>query len=221
MEQRIKEVVIFARVSSEDKGDYQRQSYERQINDLTEYASRNNMIVKKIFAEKISGARKNDERPELISMISYISQNKIDKVLTSELSRIGRNPLEVLKTIDILNQHKISLFIQNYNIETLTDEGKINPMSEFLITILAEIARMERKTIQERMYSGYHSFRLNGGKVGRKQGYVKSDAKLLVEYVEEVKLLRKGYSLRNIAKITGRSVSTVQKIKAVVAKQRN
>lgn len=219
MEQRIKEVVIFARVSSEDKGDYQRQSYERQISDLTEYASRNSMIVKKIFAEKISGARKNDERLELMSMISYISQNKIDKVLTSELSRIGRNPLEVLKTIDILNRYKISLFIQNYNIETLTDEGKINPMSEFLITILAEVARMERKTIQERMNSGYRSFRLSGGKVGRKQGYVKSDEKLLVEYVEEVKLLRKGYSLRNIAKITGRSLSTVQKIKVVVMKQ--
>lgn len=92
-------------------------------------------------------------------------------------------------------------------------------MSQLLVTILAEIARMERKTMQERMESGYRNYRENGGKVGRKVGYRKDERKLLQEYVDEVKLLRKGYSLRNVAKITGHSVSTIQKIKLVLAKQ--
>lgn len=86
-------------------------------------------------------------------------------------------------------------------------------MSQFLITILAEVARMERKTIRERVESGYNNFRANGGKVGRKEGYRKSDDEMREEYAEEIRLLKKGYSLRNIQKITNTSVNTLRKIK--------
>ena len=209
----MKEVIIFARVSSTNE----RQDYQRQVNDLTEYAVKNGMKIQKVFAEKISGARKNQERKELMSMVEYIRENRVDKVLVTELSRLGRDTLQILQTLDILNEHRISLYIQNYNIDTLTSKGEVNPMSQFLITILAEIAKMERKTIQERMQSGYLNYRAMGGKVGRKEGYRKDEEKLLAEYVEEVKLL-KNYSLRNVAKITGRSVSTIQKIKLILAK---
>ncbi len=210
----MKEVIIFARVSSTNE----RQDYQRQVNDLTEYAVKNGMKIQKVFAEKISGARKNQERKELMSMVEYIRENRVDKVLVTELSRLGRDTLQILQTLDILNEHGISLYIQNYNIDTLTSKGEVNPMSQFLITILAEIAKMERKTIQERMQSGYLNYRAMGGKVGRKEGYRKDEEKLLAEYVEEVKLLKKNYSLRNVAKITGRSVSTIQKIKLILAK---
>jgi DNA invertase Pin-like site-specific DNA recombinase len=84
-------------------------------------------------------------------------------------------------------------------------------MSQFLITILAEIARMERKTIRERVESGYKNYRANGGKVGRKTGYRKSDIDMKEQYGEEIKLLRKGISLRNISKITGTSINTIRK----------
>ena len=186
MKQEIKEVVIFARVSS--TGD--RQDYQRQVNDLTDYATRNGMKVKRVFAEKVSGGKRNEEREELMNMIAYVKEHKVKKILASELSRVGRNTLQVLKTIEILNENGISLFIQNYGIETLTDEGKINPMSQLLVTILAEIARMERKTIQERMESGYRNYRENGGKVGRKVGYRKDERKLLQEYVDEVTYMK-------------------------------
>lgn len=88
-------------------------------------------------------------------------------------------------------------------------------MSQFLVTILAEVARMERKTIRERVESGYNNFRANGGKVGRKVGYRKSDEDMKEEYKEEVRLLKKGISLRNVQKITGTSVNTLRKIKAI------
>ena len=106
--------------------------------------------------------------------------------------------------------------MQNYNIETLTPEGKINPMSQFLITILAEVARMERKTIRERVASGYQNFRNNGGKVGRKVGYSKSNETMKEEYAEEIRLLKRGYSLRNTAKLTGTSVNTLRKLTALM-----
>lgn len=204
----MKKVVIFARVSSTNGT----QDYERQINDLQTLASANNWTVEAVFAEKVSGAKKNIERTELMNMIDYINSHDINKVLVTELSRLGRDTLQVLQAIEILNQNKVSVFIQNYNIETLTSEGEINPMSQFLITILAEVARMERKTIRERVASGYQNFRNNGGKVGRRIGYTKSDEAMREEYAEELRLLKRGYSLRNTSKLTGTSINTLRKL---------
>ncbi len=205
-------VVIYARVSSTNGS----QDYQRQINDLTVFANAHNYNVKTTFAEMVSGAKKNTDRAELLKMIEYVNQNGIDKVLVTELSRLGRDTLQVLQAIEILNQNKISLYIQNYNIETLTPLKEINPMSQFLITILAEVARMERKTIRERVASGYDNYRNNGGKVGRKEGYKKTDEVMKEQYAEEIKLLRKGYSVRNISKITGTAINTIQKVKQLI-----
>lgn len=201
----MKKVVIFARVSTNG------QEYDRQVNELTTLAQRNNWIVSAVFCEKISGAKKNTERKELLRMIDYIQTNKINTVVVTELSRLGRDTLQVLEVIENFNKLGISLYIQNYHIETLTEDGNINSMSQFLITILAEVARMERKTIRERVESGYNNFRANGGKVGRKIGYRKSDADMKEQYAEEIRLLRKGISLRNISKITGSSINTIRK----------
>ena len=202
--------VIFARVSTSV------QEYDRQVNELTAFANGNGWVVEAVFAEKVSGAKANNERTELLNMISYVEANHIDKVLVTELSRLGRDTLQVLEVIEMLNGKGISLYIQNYNIETLTKEGKVNAMSQFLITILAEVARMERKTIRERVESGYKNYRAAGGKVGRKVGYQKSESMMKEQYTEEIKLLKKGYSLRNIAKITGTSINTIRKCKGLI-----
>ena len=201
----MKKVVIFARVSTNI------QDYERQVNELTAVAHNNNWMVAETFCEKISGAKKNAERKELSKMIDYVRNNNINMVLVTELSRLGRDTLQVLEVIEQFNKLGISLFIQNYHIETLNENGTINTMSQFLITILAEVARMERKTIRERVESGYKNYRANGGKVGRKEGYRKSDIDMREQYAEEIRLLRKGISLRNISKITGTSINTIRK----------
>lgn len=202
--------VIFARVSTNV------QEYDRQINELTVLAKSNGWSVEAVFAEKISGAKSNKERTELLNMVSYVEGNHINKVLVTELSRLGRDTLQVLEVIQMLNEKGISLYIQNYNIETLTKDGKVNAMSQFLITILAEVARMERKTIRERVESGYKNYRANGGKVGRKIGYKKTEETIREQYTEEIKLLKKGYSLRNISKITGTSINTIRKCKSLI-----
>jgi len=54
---------------------------------------------------------------------------------------------------------------------------------------------------------------MNGGKLGRKKGSVKSDEKMKEEYKETINLLKKGYSIRNIAKLQGIGISTVQRVK--------
>jgi DNA invertase Pin-like site-specific DNA recombinase len=207
----MKKAVILARVST------QQQEFERQINELTEFANRMNLQIVKVFANKISGAKKNEDRPEIQEMIEYVKSNQIDKVLVLEISRLGRNTLEALKVIELLNEEKICLYVKNYNIETIDEEGKVNPMAQFLVTILLEVARMERTTIKQRMESGYANYRNTGGKVGRKEGFRKSTDQMKSEYLEELKLLRKGISLRNVSKITGTSVNTLRKVAEIGA----
>ena len=205
----MEKVCILARVST------QIQDYDRQVNELTTFANSHQMEVVKVFANKISGITKNEDRTEIQGLISFVKTNKVDKVLCLEISRLGRNTLEALKVIEMLNQHKICLFVKNYNLETLDSNGKINPMAQLLITLLLEIGNMERLTTRQRMESGYKNHIANGGRVGRKVGYKKSDEEIKKQYVEETKLLRKGYSLRNISKITGTSVNTLRKVKLV------
>lgn len=203
----MKKVCILARVSTMS------QDFERQINELTSYAKSNGMEVVKIFANKISGATKNEDRTEIQELISYVKTNKVDKVLCLEISRLGRNTLEALKVIELLNEQKIPLFVKNYSLETLDQDGNINPMAQLLITLLLEISSMERLTTRQRMESGYKNHIANGGSVGRKVGFRKTSNDMKLQYVEEIKLLRKGYSLRNVQKITNTSVNTLRKLK--------
>ncbi len=203
-------ICIFARVSTSI------QEYDRQVNELTTLAQRNGWNVEAVFCEKISGAKKNADRKELSRMVDYVQAHNINKVAVTELSRLGRDTLQVLEVIEQFNKLGISLYIQNYGIETLTESGEVNPMSQFLITILAEVARMERKQIRERVESGYKNYRANGGKVGRKEGYRKSESEMREQYAEEIRLLRKGISLRNISKITGTSINTIRKFQTLI-----
>jgi DNA invertase Pin-like site-specific DNA recombinase len=205
----MEKVVLFCRVSSTSD----RQNYDRQVNDLMQLAKSRNFQVEAVFTEKVSGVTKNQNRPELMKMVEFVNCNQIDKILVTELSRLGRDPLQILQTIEILNENKISLYIQNYNIESLTPEKEINPMSQFLVTILAEIARMERRTIENRLASGYKNFRSQGGTVGRKSGFRKSEAAMCEEYAEEIKMLKKGYSYQHISQISSTNKNTLTKLK--------
>lgn len=203
-------VVIFSRVSTNS------QDYARQTNELKEYAGIMNWNVIGIFEEKISGAKKNEERPILSDMIQFIKSNQVDKVLCWELSRIGRNTIEVLKTIQLLNENCISLYIKNHNLETLNDKCEINPMSQFMVQILTSVSEMEKTTTRQRIKSGYDDFRKSGGKVGRKLGSIKSEESILNENKEVVKLLRQGYSVRKVMKLADKSSGLVQKVKKLI-----
>lgn len=205
-------VVILARVSTN------RQDYERQINELTDYCKRAEWDVVRVFANKVSGAKSVEERTEIQEMVTYIKENDVKRVVVLEISRLGRNTLEALKVIHTLNEAGVSLYIKNYNLETLNPDGKPNPVASLITTILLEIAQMERLTIQERMASGRDQYiarcRAEGRKMGRPSSYRKPDEAYKEQYSREIALLRKGISLRNIYAITGTSVGTLQKLKA-------
>ena len=209
MKEKMITAVIYARVSTKS------QDYDRQLNDLREYAKRMGYEVVKEFAEKISGAKKLAEREAMIELLSFVEAKHIDKVLIYECSRLSRRVADFVNIVDRLNELSISLYIHQNGLETLQTDGKPNPIAQLVIGMLAQFNSMERSLIRSRMESGYNNFRNGGGVVGRKVGYRKSDDAMKEEYKEESRLLRKGLSLRNVAKITGTSINTLRKIKAI------
>lgn len=201
--------IIYARVSTAG------QDYDRQLAELKQYADRMGYDVVKTFSEKISGAKKVEERQAMTELLNYIEVNKVDKVLIYECSRLSRRAVDFLSIIEIFNEKKISLYIHQNGLETLLPNGAINPIATLVLGILAQFNSMERSLIRSRMESGYNNFRNNGGIVGRKTGYRKTSEQMKEEYAEEIRLLKKGYSLRNISKITHTSVNTLRKLNAL------
>lgn len=203
-------VVIYARVSTKT------QDYVRQLAELKEYAQRMNYNVIKEFAEKISGAKTIAEREALTELLDFVEANRIDKVLIYECSRLSRRAVDFLTVIENLTARKISVYIHQNGLETLLPSGQPNPIAQLVLGILAQFNSLERSLIRARMESGYKHHIANGGAVGRKQGYRKTDEQMKEQYHEEIKLLKKGISLMNTYKITGTSVNTLRKVKSLI-----
>ena len=187
---------------------------------LTEALDERDLLEKKIrnkieMASFVDCAKKNEERQEIMDMLAYIHQYSIDKVCVLEISRLGRNTLEALKVIELLNEKGICLYIKNYNLETIVD-GKINPVAALICTILLEISNYEKMLTAERVASGRQLYiercRREGIKMGRPASYRKSDDKMKEQYRKEISLLKQGLSLRQINGLTGTSIMTIRKL---------
>ena len=203
--------VIYARVSSVSD----RQDTSRQIEDLRKYANLRDIEVVATFEVHISGAKKNEERQVLTECLEYCTTNSVHYLLLSELSRLGRSTLQVLRSLEVLHEAKVSVYIQNLGLYTLQPDGKVNPIVSILITILAEMSNIERSNIVYRLNSGRSNYIAKGGKLGRKTGSIKTEEKKREEYKEVIQLLKKGYSVRNVAKLQGIGISTVQRVKNI------
>ena len=201
--------VIYARVSSVGE----RQSTERQVIDLKEYANRNKLIISKVFEEHVSGAKQNVERPVLMDCLEYTKANKIDMLLVSELSRLGRNTFEVLSTVKDLIDNRINVYFQKEQMTLLDNNGKPSLFTPILIATLSTCAEMERENIQYRLNSGRRIYIEKGGKLGRKKGSIKTKEQKGEQYKDVLLYLKKGYSIKATAKLSDVSESTVQRLK--------
>lgn len=193
------------------------QDYEYQHNTLSELCERKGWQIVRVFANKVSGAKKNEERREIVELLDFVKNNQVDRVVATEISRIGRDTLEALKTIEILNENRVCLYLANYNIETLNPNGEVNPIARLILTVTLEISSYERNLIRYRMKAGYEDYLKRRKenpelRLGR-QGYKKGEDAYREQYAKELSLLRKGISMRNVQQLTGTSLGTLQKLK--------
>lgn len=206
----MKTAVIYARVSSTND----RQSTDRQVIDLTRYAEKNGLEVVEKFEEHISGAAKNEERAKLCACLDFCIANKIDTLLISELSRLGRDVDEVLANVKRCKDAGLNIHFEKECLDLFMPDGTKNPFLNIFISVLGTVAQMERENIKFRLNSGRAKYVAEGGKLGRKPGSVKPREKKQEEYKDVLRELRHGTSVRRTAKLCDVSPSTVQRLKA-------
>ena len=206
MEERTR-IVIYARVSTSA------QDYTRQITELRKYAKKHNYEIVKEFSEKISGGKKIEERAAIRELLDFVKFNKIDKVLIYEASRLSRRQLDFLSIIEQLTELGVSLYIQQNGLETLLPDKTPSPVANLVLGILSNFNSLEKSLIRARMASGYEHHRASGGRVGRKEGYRKSEEEYRMTYEREISLLAKGNTLKDVRAITGTSINTLRKLR--------
>lgn len=206
--------IIYARVSSTTD----RQNTERQVADLNRYAEANGIEVLKVFNEHISGATKNTDRPVLLAAIDFAISEKIDIVLLSELSRLGRSVYELQEIVKRLIDNNINAYFQKEGISLFNADGSENIVTPILVTVLGVCAQIERENIKFRLNSGRKNAINRGVKMGRKEGSTKSKESKATEYAEVIKRLKKGDKMTDIAawakgKGIKCSLSTIKRLK--------
>ena len=203
-------VAILVRVSTA------KQETARQISELEQYAASKGYKVIEICEETISGSAVNDDRHGLRRAECLARQGKIKKVLVHEISRVARKNSVAHHFVETLEDCGVSLFWYAQSIETLLPNGKRNPAAGIMLALLAEMARNESETLRERIRSGLAHARKNGVVLGRPKGTTLNRAQFLRKHRDIVRQLKASQSLRNAARIVGKGVSTVQRVKAAL-----
>ncbi len=204
-------VAILVRVSAD------KQDTSRQIHELLEVATENDWEVVEVIEESgVSGKADESARPGLARAHVLASKGEIKKVLVHEVSRIARRNSTAHKFIGEMEALGVSLYWHVQRIETLLASGKRNPAASIMFSLLAEMAQNERETLVDRINSGLAKARREGKTLGRPKGSTLKTTEFLSNHKDVVKQLRAGQSIRNAAKITGKGVSTVQRVKQAV-----
>lgn len=212
----MKKVVLFCRCSTDkEKG---LQDYQYQIDTLSEICKKRDWEIVKVFGGYVSGAAPIEARQEILNLIAYIKKNKIDFCCATEISRVSRDLITGVQIVRTLAENGVNLYLANYNLSTLDENGKISPITSLILTITLEISQLERQQIRTRMQMGYVAYlqrRKNDKtlKLGRPSTYRKPEQEYREQYSKELSLLRKGISLRNVQQLTGTAIGTLRKLK--------
>ena len=154
--------------------------------------------AKNLFVDKIQGNVPFLERPEASKLFDLATNDIGDKktIVVDSIDRLGRDLIDILSTIERFTKNNINLKSLKEGFETLLDNGRENPMSKMVVSVMGSIAEMERNRLKERQAEG---IALNKHKfLGRKLGSTISDTKLLERHQIIVKKLRKGLSVDNL-----------------------
>jgi DNA invertase Pin-like site-specific DNA recombinase len=125
----------------------------------------------------------------------------------------------VINTLEYFNSKGVVLRVDNLGLESIV-LGKVNPTFNLIISVMANVAQMEKETLLERQREGIAIAKAKGIYTGRVKGSVETDAEVLAKYRDVAKFLKMGKSLRDVKSRCGVSLGTVQKVSALLKKDK-
>lgn len=206
----MKQVIIFIRKSTLI------QEYSHQENLLIDVCKKNNYEIIDIIRETISGTKKNEDREGIQQLKNLVLQKKPQVVVCWEISRISRTSLGFHQLLSFLTENNVSLYIQNLNLHTLDDSGKENHITGLILSLMAEIAKMETHTLKTRVKVALQNLKDKGVVLGRPKNTNDSKEKTIKKYPEVIKYLEKGLSIREVSRMTNVSVNTTLKVSQLI-----
>lgn len=170
-----------------------------------------------LYNDVVSGSVAFSERAKGKQLVADIEANKVNYVVVSSIDRLGRNLYDIINTLEYFNSKGVTLRVDNLGLESIVS-GKINPTFNLIISVMANVAEMERQTLLERQQEGIAIAKAKGVYKGRVKGTTETDAEVLAKYKDVVKFLKMGKSLRDVKSRCNVSLATVQKVKQVLSK---
>ena len=168
-----------------------------------------------LYNDVVSGSIAFSERTKGNELISDIEAGKINYVVVSSIDRLGRNLFDIVNTLEYFNKKNVVLRVDNLGLESMV-MGKVNATFNLIISVMANVAQMERETLLERQREGIAIAKANGVYNGRVKGTTETDAEVLAKYKDVVKFLKMGKSLRDTVSRCNVSLGTVQKVKQIL-----
>jgi len=173
---------------------YQHNGAEAQLRKLKSYCEAKGIKEIKIYEDKDQSG-KNTNRPALTRLLEDVKKNKVDRVITYSLTRIGRSTKDLLEISDLFETKDVAFISLSESIDTSTPAGRL------FYTILSAFSQFEREVISERVKVGMANAKAKGKQIGRKK---KRNSELII------KLHNEGYSIRKIAQLTQCSKGSVE-----------
>ena len=188
------DVAIYVRVSTSE------QTTENQLIELVDICERNKWNITKVYDETVSGTKSINERPVLKQMLDDASRKKFQMVVVWSVDRVGRSLKHLVSVMTHLDELGVDIYSYKQAIQTNTSMGSM------FFSLMGVMAQMETDIRKERQTIGIKRALSQGVKFGRRK-VVDEDTEL-----EIVELRHKGKTLRYIAKKTGISLGSVQKV---------
>lgn len=190
------------------------QNESRQIENFKKHVGYD---PSRVYLDKVQGNVPFLERKEASRLFDIAtSSSKRVTVVVDSTDRLGRDMLDVMSTIKLFTTNGISINSLKEGFTTLLDSGEECPTSKLILGIMSSISEMEKNRIRIRTAEGIQIARAQGKFKGRKPGSVQSKEKLLERHAIVVKKLNRGLTIRDIARITGKSTTTIMKVKKAI-----
>lgn len=170
-----------------------------------------------LYFDVVSGSVPFAKREKGKQLVDEIEKGRVNQLSVSSIDRLGRGLMDILSTVEYCTSKGVNIKVDNLGIESII-QGKENQIFKLIISVLGNIAEIERSSILERINEGVAIAKAKGLYKGRVKGSVQTDDQILAKYKDVVKHLNRKQSLRNTAKLANVSLNTVQRVKSIMKK---